>query len=174
MTWSDEVHTFRLIQALAQARADRALRRKGLAVPVPENANLLTAAFLLTASSCAVLAKRYADRLKGVQWAQLPILKQFHDLIRGDSGTKLNSKPKSKSSTKSKGRSKAASSASIAPPPSAQNVLESPTVSAAGQASPAAPKANLVQRKVVDATGPTAPQTTRKPSGKGSKKSKKK
>jgi hypothetical protein len=176
MTWSDEVHTSRLIQTLSQTRADRALRRKGSPIPVTENTNLLTSVFLLAATSCAFAAKRYADRLQDVQWVQLPVLKQFHDLIFGDSVTKLKgSKPKPKSSSKSKGRSKAAGSVHVAPQPSLQNLSTSGAGSnSAIQADPAAIRASPVQNIVVEAPAPNAPLPTRKPSSKGSRKSKKK
>lgn len=96
MTWSDEVHASRLASTLSAARETRSYRVQKQRVPLSPTASPLQVVAMVGAAAGFLLFKRHGPELHKVQWRQVPIIKQFHDLVFGSKGTKLGSGPKGK------------------------------------------------------------------------------
>lgn len=84
MTWSEEVHARRVSSTLIAARKERILRKKGLPVPVEENAEPGPFTAFLGAAVVFVLWRKYEKRIQAVNWKSLPVIKQFHSLLFGN------------------------------------------------------------------------------------------
>eukprot|EP00197_Chlamydomonas_leiostraca_P015526 CAMPEP_0202867496 /NCGR_PEP_ID=MMETSP1391-20130828/9468_1 /ASSEMBLY_ACC=CAM_ASM_000867 /TAXON_ID=1034604 /ORGANISM="Chlamydomonas leiostraca, Strain SAG 11-49" /LENGTH=197 /DNA_ID=CAMNT_0049547545 /DNA_START=15 /DNA_END=608 /DNA_ORIENTATION=+ len=91
MGWSEDVHSQRVAQAVATARRERHLKRKGVPVKVAPNASPV--AFVLAAGAAAgfVAFRIYEKQLRSIQWKELPVIKQFSQLITGE-GLSVGSK----------------------------------------------------------------------------------
>lgn len=89
MTWSEEVQASRTQQALQQAREDARLRRKGFKPEVSKDADFKPFLGLLSAIAGTLIWRQEGHRLKGVDWKELPVLKQLYALLTDDTQARV-------------------------------------------------------------------------------------
>lgn len=156
MTWSDEVHDSRVAAALAQSRSDRAFKAKGQRVPVSPDASPVQLLVLVGATASALLWKHNADRLRGVRWGQLPVLKQFHDLVFGSKGTKLGGPASASTQSKGKAKKNKKKAASAAASTSAPAQPSTPAPTPAPKASTTAATKEALKPSSIKVPSPTS------------------
>mmetsp|Transcript_5451 Transcript_5451/g.12074 ORF Transcript_5451/g.12074 Transcript_5451/m.12074 type:complete len:200 (+) Transcript_5451:166-765(+) len=92
MGWSEEVHQSRVSNALREARIDLRLKRKGLENDNMETASLGPFAALVGAAVSLIVLHSNKKKIQSIRWKELPVLKQFHQLIYGTGSSKAGSK----------------------------------------------------------------------------------
>ncbi len=158
MGWTDEVHTSRVGEAIGRARRERQLRKKGAAVVEQPNAG--AAAFLLAtaASGAFLLWKRYEKQLATVKWLELPVIKQFDELLHGKRVRSRSSAPAAPR------RAAAAAPTAVARNTSSSSNRPAPVAAAAAaaaaRAAGATPAIPAPQERPKPVVRPAAPPTT--------------
>lgn len=99
MGWSEDVHNHQVAQSVGTARRERQLKRKGVPVSVSPNSGPF--AFIVAAGAAAgfVAYRLYEKQLRGINWRENPVIKQFSLLLTGSGFTGKSSvtRPKSRS-----------------------------------------------------------------------------
>lgn len=82
--WSEEVHQNRVLAAVTTARQESRLKKNGAKVPVTPNQG--SGGFLVAVGAVVGLVgfRLYERQLRQIKWKQLPVIRQFHQLLSAD------------------------------------------------------------------------------------------
>eukprot|EP00798_Chlamydomonas_sp_ICE-L_P003418 gene3418-13463_t len=83
MGWSDEVHETRKENTLQDERRKFKLRREGASTFELKNAGIGALGTVVLATSSYLIWNKFGDRLRNIEWRQLPVVKEFYTLVTG-------------------------------------------------------------------------------------------
>ncbi|KAJ9527073.1 hypothetical protein QJQ45_025215 [Haematococcus lacustris] len=84
MGFSEETHDARVTAALTLARREKLLRQRGFPISHAPTAGAGSFAIAAGAATAFLFFRQYEAQLRKVDWTQLPVLKQFHALLSGE------------------------------------------------------------------------------------------
>jgi len=102
MSWTEDVHVTRMAASLAQARRDYRLQRRGYPVTVTPDTHARPFAVMLAAAAGLVWWRTEGRKLRGRDWRQLPVVKQFLMLLEPSGAQSTSMRPRQQRQLSSK------------------------------------------------------------------------